>query len=231
MGNAVSGTLFVLDFDGTVTLGDAVDELLSRFADASWQVVEDDWVAGKIDARTCLASQARLIRARPGAVQAFWDAIPVDPDAGTLIAAARRLGRVIIASDGFEEPIRRVLERAGIAGVPIFANRLVWNQTGAHVVFPHQRPDCRGGCGVCKCAMARADAAEHVVVIGDGRSDRCVAESADEVFAKGSLRQFCAERGIPHTPFHTLADVARELSRRCVAEPTLYTETRHAQDR
>lgn len=231
MGTTVSGTLFVLDFDGTVTLGDAVDELLSRFADASWRAVEDDWVSGKIDARTCLALQARLIRARPEAIQAFWDAIPVDPDVGTLIAAARRLGRVIIASDGFEEPIRRVLARTGIAGVPIFANRLLWDQAGAHVVFPHQRPDCRGGCGVCKCAMARTDAADRVVVIGDGRSDRCLAESADEVFAKGSLRQFCAERGIPHTPFYTLADVARELSRRRVAEPTLYTETRHAQNR
>jgi len=44
-----------------------------------------------------------------------------------------------------------------------------------------------------------------VLVIGDGKSDMCVASTADFVFAKGSLAKYCEANTIPHARFDTFA--------------------------
>src|SRR5690606_626969 len=46
-----------------------------------------------------------------------------------------------------------------------------------------------------------------VLVIGDGKSDMCVSTTADFVFAKGSLAQYCQAHDIPHLRFDTLAEL------------------------
>ena len=64
--------------------------------------------------------------------------------------------------------------------------------------------------GVCKCAVSRAvDAGRGLttVLIGDGRSDQCIAREARYVFAKGSLLRFCQEENISHMPFDSFADI------------------------
>ncbi len=51
------------------------------------------------------------------------------------------------------------------------------------------------------------------VFIGDGMSDRCAVDTADWVFAKGTLATYCRQRGIQYTPFATFADVIAALIR------------------
>src|SRR5471032_695977 len=41
----------VCDFDGTITRTDVIDTILERFADPSWEAVEDEWLSGKIGSR------------------------------------------------------------------------------------------------------------------------------------------------------------------------------------
>jgi 2-hydroxy-3-keto-5-methylthiopentenyl-1-phosphate phosphatase len=48
---------FAVDFDGTVSLTDTTDHLLDRFSGPEWLEVEQDWVAGRIGSRECLARQ------------------------------------------------------------------------------------------------------------------------------------------------------------------------------
>jgi len=43
-------------------------------------------------------------------------------------------------------------------------------------------------------------------MVGDGASDYCVAESADFVFAKGKLIDYCRAKNIPHAPITGFAD-------------------------
>jgi 2-hydroxy-3-keto-5-methylthiopentenyl-1-phosphate phosphatase len=51
-----------------------------------------------------------------------------------------------------------------------------------------------------------------VVHIGNGRvSDLCASEASDRVFAKDSLADVLAERGIPFERFVTLHDVVARL--------------------
>ncbi len=114
-----------------------------------------------------------------------------------------------MVSDGLDYPIRHALRRLD-PPIPIYANRLHFRSRGLGITFPHADLTCAVKSGVCKCAVARSmDAGRGLftVLVGDGRSDRCVAGAADYVFAKGSLRSYCERENIPHTPFETFADV------------------------
>ena len=39
--------LFVVDFDGTISKRDTIDQLLEKFADPSWEALEKDWLDGR----------------------------------------------------------------------------------------------------------------------------------------------------------------------------------------
>ena len=45
------------DFDGTITINDTVDHLLSIFADKNWINIEESWKNGEIGSKECLKKQ------------------------------------------------------------------------------------------------------------------------------------------------------------------------------
>jgi 2-hydroxy-3-keto-5-methylthiopentenyl-1-phosphate phosphatase len=79
--------------------------------------------------------------------------------------------------------------------------------------WPHKNPSCNAGNGVCKCKVAQdlSGGEKPVVLIGDGKSDACLAKSADIVFAKGSLIKYCEANNIAHFKFQTFADVLTKV--------------------
>jgi len=50
-------------------------------------------------------------------------------------------------------------------------------------------------------------------VIGDGKSDMCVASTADFVFAKASLADYCETNNIPYARFDTFAELPALLAK------------------
>ncbi|MBI3804347.1 MAG: MtnX-like HAD-IB family phosphatase [Nitrospirae bacterium] len=207
------------DFDGTITVRDTTDAVLEQFADPKYLEWEQKWEAGEISARECMAQQVRLIRATPEAVRAFVREIPVDPGIHALVQSCRLLGGTFtIVSDGIDFLMEEILRVHRLDSLPHYANHLRWEQPMQQVLtFPHGKDDCRGGCGLCKCAQmdqhAGAEGAERwTVYVGDGLSDRCVVHEADQVFAKGKLHTYCSEKGIIHTEFESLSEVAAALA-------------------
>jgi 2,3-diketo-5-methylthio-1-phosphopentane phosphatase len=198
------------DFDGTITLTDTVNALLQEFAEPEWLAIEEDWCAGKFGSRECLARQTKLLRIAPDTLDAYLDDVAFDPGVKAFFddCFAHRIP-VTVVSDGYDWAIRRVLSRIGVRGVPIVANRLVhvgvdrWT-----VLFPHMTQAC--GSGVCKCAAANSKAT--MVHIGDGRSDVCVSDLADLVFAKGHLLQSRRERGLESIGFERFSDLRPHLA-------------------
>jgi 2,3-diketo-5-methylthio-1-phosphopentane phosphatase len=193
------------DFDGTITTTDTVNALLTQFAEPEWLAIEDDWCAGKFGSRECLARQTKLLRIEPDRLDAFIDDVDVDPDVKGFFDDCLKMGiPVSVVSDGYDWAVRRVLSRMGIRGVPIVANRLVHlGEDRWAVLFPHTAQNC--GSGVCKCAAANAQA--QMIHIGDGRSDFCVSDLADIVFAKGSLLKNRTERGLHSVPFERFDEI------------------------
>jgi 2,3-diketo-5-methylthio-1-phosphopentane phosphatase len=209
-----------LDFDGTITGRDAVDAILEAYADPRWLAVEEQWRAGRIGSRACLAAQMALVNASPDELDALLDSIDVDAGFALLLdTCASRSVAVHIISDGFDYCIRRILARRelGLAerleDVRIFASHLEPDGRRWRTGFPHSPETCEHGCATCKpVVMSRLNrAGATAVFVGDGLSDRYAAGVADLVFAKGSLAAYCREQRIAHISYDGLGEVAAYL--------------------
>ncbi|MCL2524207.1 MAG: MtnX-like HAD-IB family phosphatase [Betaproteobacteria bacterium] len=201
------------DFDGTISTKDVTDTLLEAFGKPGWREAEDEWLAGRIGSRVCMQRQIACLDASKEELDEAIDAIGVDEAFAAFVdAVVARDWELLIVSDGLDYAIKRILQRHRLPALPFYANRLV--QVGARswqLDSPYADPACRSASGMCKCAFAhRARAAGgKVLMIGDGRSDFCVAGDADWVFAKGRLMTHCFEKSLPHVPISGFADALR----------------------
>jgi 2-hydroxy-3-keto-5-methylthiopentenyl-1-phosphate phosphatase len=152
-----------------------------------------------------IAGEFRTVRA-PIEEVAAWVQENVRVRAG--FAELVRSHRPLIVSSGFHELIAPVLEREGLV-LDLRANRLDPSPDGWRVLF---RNDER--CAVCGEPCKRADlpALEELVYVGDGFSDRCVAEAAARVFARDGLAEYLDEKGVPYERFDDFYDVAAALA-------------------
>src|SRR5262249_26105871 len=117
-----------------------------------------------------------------------------------------------VISDGLDRVVTTMLARAGI-DLPIIANRLEWlGDERWRLGFPYGRNDCRAAAGNCKCAALTAEPATLRILIGDGRSDFCAAQTADLIFAKGALVEHCRRNDLAFVPFENFAEASHVLS-------------------
>jgi len=70
---------------------------------------------------------------------------------------------------------------------------------------------CRVGSANCKCSHGQWLGGPRIVV-GDGRSDFCMADRARFVIAKGTLAEFCRAHGLAHASFRNFDDATRRLA-------------------
>lgn len=207
--------IFVIDFDGTLALDDTVDELLEAHAEPAWRTLEADWLADRISAQECMRQQIGLVRASRPALDGYFHGIRIDAGFAAFREHVADFAQVAIVSDGLDYAIHCALQRAGHDGVEVYANRLDFlGDDRLELSFPYRNEECSGGNGVCKCAVARRLAQRHggpVVLVGDGKSDACLAAEADVVFAKDSLARHCENQGIAYIPFTDFADVLNAL--------------------
>lgn len=205
-------TQVYVDFDGTIMTSDTTDFLLERFALPEWHAVEDEWAAGRIGSRECMARQVDLIRATPEALDAAVAELEMDAGFPGFLAVCEALGvGATIVSDGLDRVIEATLRRHKV-DVPFFANRLV--PTGGdrwRLEFPNARSDCAVGAGHCKCAHPDGRPGWLSIVVGDGRSDFCIARRADLVLAKSKLIEECQKSGMPHFAFRSFDEATEHL--------------------
>jgi 2,3-diketo-5-methylthio-1-phosphopentane phosphatase len=196
-----------VDFDGTIAPGEPTDQLFDRFADPAWRAVDEAWQAGRLTSWEATAQTVSLLRARPAEIIEFLRAVPIDPYFPVFLGLCRQSGaRVAVISDGLDLVLSTVLGAAGI-DLPCFANELVWlGDDRWQARFPHRRADCAFRMGNCKCAHRRRVVTALNVMVGDGRSDFCIAERCQLVIAKGSLLRRCREQHLPHMAMHDFRD-------------------------
>jgi 2,3-diketo-5-methylthio-1-phosphopentane phosphatase len=225
--------ILFLDFDGTITLRDAVDAILEAYADPEWLTFETEWRAGRIGSRDCLRAQMNLVRASRRQLDALLDEIEIDEGLVALleICAAHNIPAHIV-SDGFDYCIRRILSReservhALPRGARVCASRLERRGQVWRTEFPFFHQTCGHGCATCKPAVMRLLNPRNApaLFVGDGLSDRYAVDSADLVFAKNGLATYCKENGIEHTSFLNLNDVAADLDRWVVSRTFMKNE-------
>ena len=203
----------LVDFDGTIASVDTTDLLLERFAAPAWRDIEEDWKAGRIGSRECMVRQIDLLRASPADMDQFVAGIEIDPGFPKFVALCTRLGHSIaVISDGLDLTVEAVLRRYNL-DLAFSANHLQWcGKDRWRLTFPHARSDCQALSGNCKCAVTTEAPRELSIVVGDGRSDFCVAGRADLVLAKGALLDDCRHRHLPHLAFADFAEATNILA-------------------
>ncbi|MFK0690110.1 MtnX-like HAD-IB family phosphatase [Mesorhizobium sp. IMUNJ 23033] len=198
------------DFDGTISVHDATDVVLSRLADREWQDIERLWQEGRIGSAECMQRQISLIRATLQELDEILDGIAIDPSFSPFADFCRTHGvPVSIVSDGVDYFIRRILARYDLDHLPIIANRLVVSFQGARTSYrlfsPHRDHRCVTTAGVCKCSSLIQHGER--IYVGDGRSDFCVSDKPELVFAKGLLAEHCSERNVPFFAYRDFSDI------------------------
>lgn len=200
-----------IDFDGTVTEVDITDAVISEFAGPEWKISEDLWECGLIGSQECLETQMSLINAPIETLLAYIEQFSIN-DSFTDFAAFLNGQRIpfAIISDGFRPFIERLLNKAGLNGIPVYANNLFKKDGATATAFPYAIPDCPSA--TCKCMVSeRLCDSRPVILVGDGRSDFCIAEKAAFVFSRGRLTEYCVDRGIPHQPFSGFREVGEGI--------------------
>ncbi|QND48719.1 MtnX-like HAD-IB family phosphatase [Rhizobium lusitanum] len=202
------------DFDGTISIEDATDMVLSRFADPEWEDIERQWKQGLMGSGECMRRQIALVQASRQDIDALLDTASIDPGFEEFLSYCRSSDLpVTIVSDGVDYFIRHILARHGIDDMAIVANVLTYCFADGHEsysLFPSPTANgCMSGSGVCKCRVVKSP--DLQIYIGDGRSDFCVSDKVDLIFAKAKLIDYCEDRGIPHVAFETFTDLLPKM--------------------
>ena len=203
-------TTLVLDFDGTITEFDLLDEISTRFGDPEvFRELDVSLDNGSLTLQEVISREFAPVKAPLDDVVA-WVLANARVRAGfpELVAEARGLGYdALILSSGFHELIEPVLAREGVA-VPVLANRLDPDPSGWRVLWRDEAV-----CAVCgeACKRRTLPGDGPVIYVGDGYSDRCAALASDRVFAIKGLATYLDEQGVPYESFGDFHDLARSL--------------------
>lgn len=200
----------VIDFDGTITQDDLLDQIARDFGDpVVYQEVEDALHAGTMPLREVITREYKPVTT-PIEELVAWvlERVRVRPGFADLVRTAQRAGwEVHVVSSGFEEFITPVLEREGVE-VEVHANRVDARSDGWVVEWRYPE-----SCDHCHESCKRDLLPEgYVIYIGDGYSDRCAALAADRVFAIRGLARYLDERGAAYEAFADFSDVSRALA-------------------
>ena len=190
----------IVDWDGTVTEQDTLHAVIERFGDVRVFRAMEEEIGRQLTLQEVIAVEMATITAALDDVVSFLvDEIELRPGFGELIERHDPL----VVSMGFHELIEPLLERDGVTA-RVVANRLDPRPDGWRALFREQET-----CAVCGEPCKRSDVAglEGFIYVGDGFSDRCVAEAASRVFARDGLAEYLAARGTAFerfTDFHDL---------------------------
>jgi len=207
-------TIFLCDFDGTITSVGLSDFLYRTFA-ACGMKYSDLWAAGKISTREEIESSFKTITATREEMEAALATIQIDPCFPAFHQFCREKGYpVAILSDGLDWAINFVLGQGGVSGLPIFSNQIRFTENSFEFEFPYY-DSSTPLYGICKRKVVEQfkEDGNHVVLVGDGRTDFDAAGEADYVIASNELLAYCREKSIPHLPYNNFCEITDQLRR------------------
>lgn len=201
-----------IDFDGTVTDKDITDVVIQRFAKSGWEAAEERWEKGIIGSKECLSQQMSLIEAPISRLLDFVKDFAIDRTFPHFISFLKKcqIPHAII-SDGFSMFANSILDKSGLKNIPVYANSLKEEDGRLRAIFPYSENGCASG--TCKCKVAETLSSDvPLILIGDGRSDFCLADKAAFVFSKRKLSHYCKAGKIPHITFENFRQTERYLT-------------------
>jgi 2-hydroxy-3-keto-5-methylthiopentenyl-1-phosphate phosphatase len=207
MANSPS-TIFLCDFDGTISPTSLCDYLYKNFASCGMKY-SDLWAQGKIGTREEIESSFGYIQASREDMEVALSKVSVVAGFKDFYTHCRNHQLdLIVASDGLEWAIRFVLKLAGVVEISVMANRIFFTEQGFQFDFPFFNPKSPRN-GVYKLDIVEnfRRQGKRVFLIGDGITDIEAAQSADFVFARDALWDHCRNQGIPSHQYQDFFEI------------------------
>src|SRR5208283_2141501 len=106
-----------IDFDGTITQKDTLDELINKYSiDNSWETYEQQWQAGTMGSRECLEKEISLLKIPSAELEKVITDFRVDSCIHNLLQLLQDFNvPVAILSDGIDSFIKQILYNNGIS--------------------------------------------------------------------------------------------------------------------
>ena len=202
------------DFDGTITRKDGLYAFIEKYAKDGWEKIEQDWVEGKIDSKTCLIEEFKLIPdLSEELISDFIDTLEIDETFINFYNNLPEKNDFYIVSDGIDYFIKRILKNFALEGINVISNHGEFRGEFFEITFPNDSEKCINNAGTCKCCVLSNLRKEYekIIYIGDGVSDYCVAGKADVLYAKKRLLKYCEEKGINCIPYNSFEDIISNL--------------------
>lgn len=203
------------DFDGTISTTDIGWDFFNRFGQ------QEPWHAQLLAGELGIRDYWRMMAEHLGVplthelLDEYLQTRIIDSGFSDLLELVREEGfQFTVVSDGLDLYVNRFLELHGFSDIEVFCNQGKITEDG-RLTVSHQyaAEGCTCLTATCKrnVVLWRAAPESRIVYIGDGVSDFCPADHADIIFAKKELAAYCNRQRLPHYPFKTLSDVARQL--------------------
>ena len=203
------------DFDGTVTHRDVGNGIFDRFLrpdllERNWhEEIISEWKAERVSSFDCLTQECANSVITEDEMREELENYCLTPGFVEMAAYCKEHGiPLMILSDGLDYYIEFILAKYGLSYVDYRANHMYFIDGALGVEFPHHNAGC-GKCGNCKRSHMESMKrdGETVIYIGDGYSDRYAIKSADVVFARRDLADYCTNENIEFYPFDTFFEV------------------------
>ncbi len=213
--------VFLVDFDGTVTLKDTCVQMTEEFFkgdcddrgellfEGSCRGINELWEKGELTTQECSEYILGKMSFTQEDLEDMLDRTEVDPYFGRFLLKCRERNITVkIVSDGYDFNIRYILDKYGWKDIEFYSNSLHFSGSGAVASFPLQDKVCKK-CGNCKLNILKKEKEKgnRVAYVGDGHSDICPAPQARWVFAKGGLLEYCRDKDISCIPFESFKDI------------------------
>eukprot|EP00262_Sarcandra_glabra_P006125 TRINITY_DN1822_c0_g2_i1.p1 TRINITY_DN1822_c0_g2~~TRINITY_DN1822_c0_g2_i1.p1 ORF type:complete len:296 (-),score=47.91 TRINITY_DN1822_c0_g2_i1:90-977(-) len=164
------------DVDSTVCVDEGIDEL-AEFCGAGKAVAE--WTAramnGSVPFEEALAARLSLFKPSLPQVHDFLNKKPprISPSISELIKKLKANDTVVcLISGGFRQMINPVALLLEIPSENIFANQLIFGDSGEYIGFDANEPTSRsGGKAVAVELVRKAHGYKSLIMIGDGATD------------------------------------------------------------
>jgi 2-hydroxy-3-keto-5-methylthiopentenyl-1-phosphate phosphatase len=203
-------TIFICDFDGTVTVADTLVSIFDQFCNGDWWEVENRMRSGHITRTEALFQEVDLVDAEVLEVSRHLDNYIEIRDGFSNFLKMVQTGHheLLILSGGFRTWIERIFSRIeGSFNFPISSNDIKYkgNRKWEFIPNPETLEPLCPNCPNCKRAVVEKYKNEgyKVIYIGDGDTDFCPSVYADEIYAVSELAGKLEKQGIP---FHEFKD-------------------------
>ena len=206
-----------VDFDGTITLEDVGEAIFKKFGETEKvKKIIEDLLSDKISSRQCWDELCDSVdNINKVELDEFIDLLDVDP---TFIPFVKFCDEnkidMVVLSDGFDYYIDRLFNKAGLAGLKYYSNKLFVDETGIlKAEYPYFDVDSPTSANCKKNHIINHSSDdEYTVYIGDGNSDKDAAQYCDFIFAKDGLARFCSMERISFYPFRDFSEVQNKLT-------------------